>query len=63
MSSGLMDPTTLVLRMQKYENFFILQIFINKFNHLNNNTKLAYRSFVGSVDNKKNAALVAEIDN
>ena len=49
--------------MQKYENFFILQIFINKFNHLKNNTKLAYRSFAGSVDNKKNAALVAEIDN
>ena len=49
--------------MQKYENFFILQIFTNKFNHLKNNTKPAYRSFVGSVDNKNNAALVAEIDN
>ena len=49
--------------MQKYENFFFFLLFINKFNHLKNNTKLAYRSFVGSVDNKKNAALVAEIDN
>lgn len=39
-----------------------MQIFINKFNHLKNNTKLAYRSFVGSVINKKDAALVADID-